>query len=402
MLPINLNELTIGHIQGLVTAETEESLTLEYKSILPGLGADDRREMLYDVAAMANASGGDLIYGIQDRRDEENQSTGIAEKLSVLKIENVQAEIARIENLIRDSIAPRLSGIMVRVVQSDQGDALVIRVPRSWNGPHMVTFHSVNKFFSRNNTGKFPMDVYQVGQAFAQQRSLGERIERWRSERIAKINRGEGSIPVGGPSLLVIHFIPALAILQPTLAGNWFVPEQLKLKIRPLSLGGSFNYRYNSLGYVVYPGPSGYGYTQLYRTGILEYVDGAVLNGQQTDSGQVIIASALLEQKLVEALENTWSLIGPLGISPPLYMGVSLLKVKGSIMSQGGRFFLAPMVFTEDVVTTPEIQIEAIEEPRPFQSTLLPVINSIWQAAGVEHTPYMRNDVWDPFGRYSF
>src|SRR5271157_4348370 len=199
MLPINLNELTIGHIQGLVTAETEESLTLEYKSILPGLGADDRREMLYDVAAMANASGGDLIYGIQDRRDEENQSTGIAEKLSVLKIENVQAEIARIENLIRDSIAPRLSGIMVRVVQSDQGDALVIRVPRSWNGPHMVTFHSVNKFFSRNNTGKFPMDVYQVGQAFAQQRSLGERIERWRSERIAKINRGEGSIPVGGP-----------------------------------------------------------------------------------------------------------------------------------------------------------------------------------------------------------
>ena len=124
------------------------------------------RELLYDVAAMANASGGDLVYGIQDRRDEGDQSTGIAEKLSGLRVDNVQAETARIENLIRDGIAPRFSGVTVRTLQSDEGDALVIRVPRSWNGPHMVTFHSVNKCFSRNSTGKFPMDVYQIGRAF--------------------------------------------------------------------------------------------------------------------------------------------------------------------------------------------------------------------------------------------
>lgn len=68
----------------------------------------------------------------------------------------------------------------------------------------------------------------------------------------------------------------------------------------------------------------------------------------------------------------------------------------------GDRLFMATEPFTEDVVTVPEIQIEAVDEARPFKSTLLPVINSIWQAAGVEHTPYMRNDVWDPFGRYSF
>ena len=137
--------------------------------------------------------------------------------------------------------------------------------------------------------------------------------------------------------------------------------------VRPLSLGGSLSYRYNSLGLVLYPGPSGYGYAQLFRTGILEYVDGMILNGQTTPSGQVLVASQLLEQKIVEALESTWRLIGPLGISPPLYLGVSLLKVRDSIMPQGGRYLISPMSFTEDIVMTPEIQIDAVEEERPFQ-----------------------------------
>ena len=97
---------------------------------------------------MANAFGGDFVFGIVDRKGKDNQSTGIADSLAGMKIANVQAEISRFENLIRDGISPRLAGISMQPVTCPQGDVLVIRVPRSRNKPHMVTFGGVDKFFA--------------------------------------------------------------------------------------------------------------------------------------------------------------------------------------------------------------------------------------------------------------
>ena len=54
----------------LINAEIEESLTLEYKAA-DALARSDRakKEMTKDVAAMANSSGGRIIYGIRENRD---------------------------------------------------------------------------------------------------------------------------------------------------------------------------------------------------------------------------------------------------------------------------------------------------------------------------------------------
>ncbi|MHB2007566.1 MAG: hypothetical protein ACYCOX_05910, partial [Acidobacteriaceae bacterium] len=42
--------------------------------------------------------------------------------------------------------------IIMQTVNCPDGDVLVIRVPRSWSKPHMVTIGAVNKFFGRVNT----------------------------------------------------------------------------------------------------------------------------------------------------------------------------------------------------------------------------------------------------------
>ncbi len=93
MLPVNLDDTTADHIQGLIDSEVAESVTLEYKRQLPTNQTDEKREFLYDVAAMANAFGGDFVFGIVDRKGKDNQSTGIADSLAGMKIANVQAEI---------------------------------------------------------------------------------------------------------------------------------------------------------------------------------------------------------------------------------------------------------------------------------------------------------------------
>jgi predicted HTH transcriptional regulator len=154
MLPINLSDLDPSHIQGLVDSEVAESQSLEYKQKLPSGQSDEKREFLYDVAAMANANGGDLVFGIVDRRGEDKQATGIAESVSGIKLSNPQSEIDRLANLIRDGIEPRISGIVMRVVSCHDGDVLVVRVPASWNKPHMVTIRRRQQVFQTNSDRK--------------------------------------------------------------------------------------------------------------------------------------------------------------------------------------------------------------------------------------------------------
>jgi predicted HTH transcriptional regulator len=63
-------------LEQLVADRVPEGRELEYKRELPGNADEDKREFLYDVTSLANASGGFLIYGIEEKRDENGKATG--------------------------------------------------------------------------------------------------------------------------------------------------------------------------------------------------------------------------------------------------------------------------------------------------------------------------------------
>lgn len=68
MLPVvAFSDLKPSHIQDLIDLEVAEKLTLEYKRDLPTGQTEQKKEFLYDVAAMANAAGGDIV-GNRDAR----------------------------------------------------------------------------------------------------------------------------------------------------------------------------------------------------------------------------------------------------------------------------------------------------------------------------------------------
>ena len=77
MIHKNLNEITQHDLEDLITNQTLERKTLEYKRSIPSNSDSEKKEFLADVSSFANASGGDLIYGISQsnktglRRDEE-------------------------------------------------------------------------------------------------------------------------------------------------------------------------------------------------------------------------------------------------------------------------------------------------------------------------------------------
>ncbi|MBA7577215.1 MAG: hypothetical protein GH159_00605 [Dehalococcoidia bacterium] len=158
MINKDIEQVTKDDLQTLVDNAVLERKTLEYKQALPSNSDSAKKEFLADVSSFANASGGDLIFGIT-----ENKKTGAPKSLDGLSIENPDQEILRLENTIRDGIEPRIPSISTRSIPLDSAKvALIIRVPKSWSAPHRVIWGGHDKFFSRSSNGKYPLDVGEL------------------------------------------------------------------------------------------------------------------------------------------------------------------------------------------------------------------------------------------------
>ncbi len=137
MIAKALEDITLQDLDDLRNNEVSEGLILDYKLTLPGINADDKKEFLRDVTAFANSAGGDLVFGIRERGD------GVPESVEGVELTNLDETVLRLENMIRDTVAPRLSGCRFKTVRlNEQRYVVILRVPKSWAAPHMVTFRS--------------------------------------------------------------------------------------------------------------------------------------------------------------------------------------------------------------------------------------------------------------------
>jgi hypothetical protein len=174
-------------LQALIDNQVSERKTIEYKEALPSNADGDKKEFLADVSSFANASGGDLIYGIREQ-------SGVPVELSGLELSDVDAEILRLESCIQTGIAPRLFRIVEThpvALPSKQRYAILIRIRKSWTAPHMVTFKNDSKFFSRDSRGKHQLDVSELRSAFLLSETAAERIRNFRAEHISNVIAGE-------------------------------------------------------------------------------------------------------------------------------------------------------------------------------------------------------------------
>jgi predicted HTH transcriptional regulator len=159
-----IKEISKEDIKQLVADEVREGRALEYKERLPD-NSDKRskQKFLDQVSALANASGGDLVFGISERKDE-NTNTGIAGGCPGLDVANTDLEENRLVQLIRTGIDPRIIGIDLQWVPGfEKGPVLVVRVPNSWQAPHMVILNGLSKFFTRTSAGIHQLDVGEPG-----------------------------------------------------------------------------------------------------------------------------------------------------------------------------------------------------------------------------------------------
>ncbi|MET0647809.1 MAG: hypothetical protein ABW208_14430 [Pyrinomonadaceae bacterium] len=65
-------------LQGLVSGGMPEGRLIEYKLTVPGGTDNEKKEFLADVSSFANASGGDIVYGMREEQGAAAELVGLS------------------------------------------------------------------------------------------------------------------------------------------------------------------------------------------------------------------------------------------------------------------------------------------------------------------------------------
>ena len=178
-----LRETVSSDIATLVPDDVPESVELDYKEKLPGEPGSERREFARDVAAMANTSGGVLLYGIAERV-EDGKKTGLPEKIVGVGEIVPDHELRRLEQVIREQTDPRLTGCDVRAFSLPSGEIVVgVGVPRSLLAPHAVA----GAYYRRGGTSNYCVPTLELRQMFLERDAWDQEALKFRDERINRV-----------------------------------------------------------------------------------------------------------------------------------------------------------------------------------------------------------------------
>lgn len=385
MIPNALNDITIQDINQLIAESRTEDRTIEYKQIVPGNADSEKIPLLLKpVCSFANTDGGDLIFGVRAQ-------DGIPQEIVGIDIANLDQLKLTIEHVLQSGIEPQLRGVGIKEIPiSDNKYVLVVRVPKSWISPHRVKNNA--RFYARNSAGGYELDVPQIKQSFYFSETIAERIRAFRADRIATVSSNAPPVPLQEGVRLMLHILPLVSFASPSMF-SVSQYENLWQRISPPG-SGSIDYHLNFDGIVVSSGTEANGfraYSQLFRSGILEFVRNYEPHGQQK-----YIPSAEYEQTLMHNFKNGLSVLRELGVSQPMWVNLTIVGAKGFRLGvgQNTRFFNnEPRPFDRDVLAIPDLEIDTFEVN--VASILKPLFDFVWNAGGYRGSlNYDENGLW--------
>ena len=256
---------------------------------------------------------------------------------------------------------------------------LIIRIPQSYVGPHMVTLQNSTRFCGRHTNGKYNLDVQEIRQAFLLSATVGERIRNFRLERIARLGADETPLLLeDSKAKLVVHILP-------------FTSFSTNQPIDIVNIGGRFheffrdvnNRRYNIDGavfYNEYKDGMARKYYQVFRNGAVEFAEGHLTSSFDE---KPMLASYNIEDDILVACSSTFSYLKSFGVEPPIFIFLTLIGVKGIILATN-RHYWGVNHFDRDVILIPEVQVDSYPNNENEIATLMkPALDAMWNASGM-------------------
>jgi len=396
MLPLSIEKINEALLLELCEEGCPESQTLEFKRELPGKLEQDKHELCKDVVALANAEGGDLVYGIEEK-------DGVANKIVSISTEDGDATERRIRQVLDAGIEPKIHGLRIQQISVSEGYVLILRVPASYDGPHCIRTDKNSKqqrrFVMRNGTMISDMSYDQIRGAFDRTATLAEQARRFIATRRELIAKGETPVPLKSGPQLVVHLVPISG-----LAGR------LAVDLMPIYKNGmheftgsfwrnSFSSTFNFDGLVIHTndmGEDGYhGYNHIFRIGALEDIRHGVVrfgDGVKESTDDKLVGASLMSKFFYNSLKRRIENLKSLGFSGPALFGLGILNVKGyklhiEIDTLHDLYHRSSKTVDHQHLVPSEVWIEDIDTV-DIDSIIRPLLDTLWQAFGIEHCPY--------------
>ena len=131
-----MTRLNFESIQNLIKNKIKESLNLDYKREL----GNHNTEIAKDISSFANASGGKIIYGVDEKNELPHSINWI----------NTKGVKEKIESIILSNIQPEIKGYDIYSIENpdNQSQAIfVVDIPESSDAPHMAN----HRYYIRRN-----------------------------------------------------------------------------------------------------------------------------------------------------------------------------------------------------------------------------------------------------------
>lgn len=219
--------------------------------------------------------------------------------------------------------------------------------------------NSHNEFYGRNSNGKYQLDVDELRQQFLLSESLADDIREFRIERTAKIRARNTPIGLEPGPVWAIHIIPLTAFSPGAqLDLNSVEPYNLPSTLQRGRSSGDVS-RYNIDGAVKYWKSSDgeyWGYTQIFRNGVIESVDAFYLH----KDGDTEIPQIAIKESLLYTLSHHLDFLQSYDVQPPLFLFMSMLDAEGYHIDRPLRS-ADPAALDRDMAHFPELVIENYE-----------------------------------------
>ncbi|MFO0831249.1 MAG: ATP-binding protein [Phycisphaerales bacterium] len=358
------SQLTIADIHALVENGESEQRSLDFKENRLGNRDKDMREWRLDAVAMANTLGGDLIFGVVDE-------VGIAKAAPGFECADMDKEILRIEQILRTNIEPPLPPVESSGVRLDNGRwVLVVRVPRSWNGPHCVKLNEAYRMPMRNSRGKHNLDAGQMKDAFMNAASIPERIRTWIEARMDRVRQGVYPDMLSG-ALLICHCVPYATFLN-----NIRLPASRLADHRDHfhpPFGSHREWRINADGllWASHPGnpSSKHGVVRVFRYGMIE----AFQSIQIQEGEPRVVPGMRLEECLLLWMRRFLSGLRALDVPAPVVVTASLYHARRLHLTHNGAIHGDFHPIDRDEVPLSDVFFETHEQP--VDQTMRPLMD---------------------------
>lgn len=365
---IEWDDLTLDTLRTLVASKVPEGERLDYKREV--YGKNDNPEIAKDISALANTQGGHLVIGISEAEGEPTEIVG-------LRGIDPDAEIRRMDDVLRTSVQPSITGVRFKPIRDgDRLAAIVVRVPKSWRAPHQVVANSTFRFYGRRARSNAPLDVDALRSLFSLGETIGDRIRRYREERLALILSGNTPVAITGAHRIVWHAIPFRAF------GSFGLLDVGAL-IRGADvfdgLGVSNGLRRHNVDGVIKAQTQPHAaYVQVYRNGTIEVAEDWP---HHAPNGRPVLPSCEIARTVRSKLSETRKIIPRIGADAPVAVGITLIGMRGwQIGARPDQYQRDEWVLDRDIVVIPDHLLESLDADVDHDAK--PILDMIWQAAG--------------------